>query len=98
MGENIKQSSDDRREHAERRTDERRIAPEEYRYLLDELRVGDTWRMFRIMGEFTSGFVNMSGLEGAVTAFGSARVNPSIKWYKKARELGRCLAQTMMEV
>ena len=88
----------DRRESTERRTDERRIAPEEYRYLLDELRVGDTWRMFRIMGEFTSGFDNMSGLEGAVTAFGSARVNSRNKWYKVARELGRRLAEEKITV
>jgi uncharacterized protein (TIGR00730 family) len=77
---------------------ERRVAPEEFPYLLDELRLGDTWRMFRIMGEFTSGFDNMSGLEGAVTAFGSARVKPRQKWYKVARELGRKLAEKNVPV
>ncbi len=71
---------------------DRRCGPEDFDYLLDELRLGDTWRMFRIMGEFTSGFEKMSGLEDAVTVFGSARANPRSRWYKVARELGRRLA------
>lgn len=77
---------------------ERRSSPQEYRYVLDELRLGDTWRMFRIMGEFTSGFERMSGFEDAVTVFGSARITPGNRWYKIARELGGQLAKRHMPV
>ena len=84
---------------ADRRTrSDRRFNPQEFRYLLDELRLGDTWRMFRIMGEFTSGFDEMAGLEDAVTVFGSARVKPTQKYYRMARELGKRLAEDNVPV
>jgi len=77
---------------------ERRCSQQEYRYILDELRVGDTWRMFRIMAEFTSGFEKMGEFEDAVTVFGSARMKPANRWYKMARELGGQLAKRHMPV
>lgn len=72
---------------------ERRHHPQEYRYILDELKLGDTWRMFRILAEFTSGFERMAGFEEGVTVFGSARTKPTSKWYKLARQLGGELAR-----
>ena len=79
---------EDRRKGAERR-----CSPMEYRYLLDELRLGDTWRLFRIMAEFTNGFEHMAAYENSVTVFGSARSTPRHKYYKIARDLGGHLAR-----
>ncbi len=67
-------------------SDERRSGSAPGRYLLDELKRGD------IMAEFTEGFEHMSGLENAVTVFGSARASTRSRFYRAAREVGRGLA------
>jgi uncharacterized protein (TIGR00730 family) len=82
----------------ERRTSHDRRRETEYQYAIDELRRGDTWRMFRIMGEFVDGFEKLAGMEGAVTVFGSARTTKRSKWYKKAHEMGVKLARAGVPV
>lgn len=62
-------------------------------YLIDEFKVGDTWRMFKILSEFVEGFENLSKIEPAVSVFGSARAREDHKDYQKARKLGRLLAK-----
>ncbi len=52
----------------------------------------DTWRVFRIMGEFVEGFEMLSRIPKAVTVFGSARTRPGDPDYCHAEELGRALA------
>ena len=54
--------------------------------------VKDTWRIFRIMGEFVEGFETLSQVNG-VTIFGSARSQPGSKDYEAAEAMGRALAQ-----
>ena len=54
--------------------------------------VKDTWRIFRIMGEFVEGFETLSQIEG-VAIFGSARSAPGSDDYRKAEEMGRALAK-----
>ena len=51
----------------------------------------ESWRMFRIMSEFTMGFDVLAQLRPAVTIFGSARVTEGDPTYDLARELGRRL-------
>jgi uncharacterized protein (TIGR00730 family) len=53
----------------------------------------DTWRVFRIMGEFVEGFDTLAEVEPAVSIFGSARVRPDDPQYRFAEETGRLLAQ-----
>lgn len=53
----------------------------------------DPWRIFRIMAEFVDSFETLSGLERAVTVFGSARTKPSDPYYAYSEELGRALAK-----
>lgn len=54
----------------------------------------DSWRMFRIMGEFAIGFDRMGRLKSrAVTVFGSARTQVTNRYYNLARTLGRALAE-----
>jgi uncharacterized protein (TIGR00730 family) len=52
----------------------------------------DTWRVFRIMGEFVEGFDLLSDLGPAVSFFGSARTPPSDPDYRAAMETARILA------
>jgi uncharacterized protein (TIGR00730 family) len=52
----------------------------------------DSWRIFRIMGEFVEGFETLSQVTG-VTIFGSARSQPGSKDYERAEAMGRALAQ-----
>lgn len=54
--------------------------------------VKDTWRIFRIMGEFVEGFETLSSIKG-VTIFGSARSEPGSPDYERAYAMGRALAR-----
>ena len=58
----------------------------------------DTWRVFRIMGEFVDGFETLSNIGSAVSIFGSARAKRSDPYYKMCRQLGKALAKEGMAV
>ncbi len=58
-----------------------------------EFHTGDTWRVFRIMGEFVEGFETMSQIGTAVTIFGSARTDPEDKYYQQAEQLAADLVE-----
>jgi len=53
----------------------------------------DTWRVFRIMGEFVAGFDTLASLGPAVTIFGSARVKGDNAQYQAAVEVARLLGE-----
>src|SRR3982750_3916991 len=52
----------------------------------------DTWRVFRIMGEFVQGFEELAHVKNGVAIFGSARTLPDHAEYKSAQETGALLA------
>jgi hypothetical protein len=58
------------------------------------LKPGETWRVFRIMGEFVEGFEGLEGVEPAVSIFGSARMKEGQPYYEMTREVARKLAQS----
>ena len=59
----------------------------------DEFLHTDTWRVFRIMGEFVQGFEELAHITHGVAVFGSART-PAHHWeYKAAQETGALLAR-----
>lgn len=63
--------------------EERRRFSRDPKYCLQNDVVGDSWRMFRIMGEFVEGFDALSALNApAVTIYGSARTPIEHPWYK----------------
>ena len=62
-------------------------------YLIDELSVHESWRIFRIMSELVDGIETLSEIGPAVTIFGSARTNPGDELYEKGREIAKLLAQ-----
>ena len=72
---------------------ERRKVSRESKYCLENNVVGDSWRMFRIMGEFVNGFDSMSSINlPAVTIYGSARTPKDNPWYKTTEIIASALA------
>ncbi len=53
----------------------------------------ESWRVFRIMGEFVEGFDELTHLGPAVTIFGSARTLPEDPLYGKCVETARLLGE-----
>ncbi len=53
----------------------------------------ESWRVFRIMSEFVTGFELLRSYGLAATIFGSARTRPGEKYYKEAEELAAKLAK-----
>jgi uncharacterized protein (TIGR00730 family) len=64
----------------------------------DEYKTSDSWRVFRIMGEFVDGFDNLATITQGVSIFGSARTKEGDEMYEAAREVGRLLAEAGFEV
>jgi len=60
----------------------------------DEFLHTDTWRVFRIMGEFVQGFEDLAHVTNGVAVFGSARTKPDDPEYKAAQETGALLARS----
>jgi hypothetical protein len=59
----------------------------------DEFTHTDTWRVFRIMGEFVEGFDELATMTRGVSIFGSARVQPDTEEYRAAQETAALLAR-----
>ncbi|HSB04429.1 MAG TPA: TIGR00730 family Rossman fold protein [Thermodesulfobacteriota bacterium] len=62
-------------------------------YLINEMTVEDSWRLFHIMAEFVEGFEALAECGPAVTIFGSTRVKPEDEVYQKAERIGQLLAE-----
>jgi uncharacterized protein (TIGR00730 family) len=60
----------------------------------DEFTHTDTWRVFRIMGEFVEGFDELASVSRGVAIFGSARTSPDDPQYKAAQETAALLARS----
>ena len=65
----------------------------EKQYLLDEMELSESWRLFKIIGEFVDGVEAMHDLGPAVSIFGSARIRPEHPYYQKTREIAGMLAE-----
>ena len=61
--------------------------------VLDDLKCDQSWRLFRIISEFTEGFEMLEPIGDAISIFGSARLKPNNPDYIKALELSRLLAK-----
>src|SRR3712207_7448347 len=59
----------------------------------DEFTRSDTWRVFRIMGEFVEGFDELATITRGVSVFGSARTPPDHPQYRAAQETAALLAR-----
>jgi uncharacterized protein (TIGR00730 family) len=59
----------------------------EKQFLVDDFKMGESWRLFKIMGEFVDGVENLHDVGPAVSIFGSARTKPDNPVYKKAEKI-----------
>ena len=64
----------------------------------DEFTHTDTWRVFRIMGEFVEGFDELATVARGVSIFGSARTSADDPDYRAAQETGALLSQAGFSV
>ncbi|MFN2492693.1 MAG: TIGR00730 family Rossman fold protein [Pyrinomonadaceae bacterium] len=64
----------------------------------DEFTHTDTWRVFRIMGEFVEGFDELATLTRGVSVFGSARTHSDDPDYKAAQETAALLTRAGLAV
>nr|MBC7611419.1 TIGR00730 family Rossman fold protein [Pseudopedobacter sp.] len=58
-----------------------------------EIKVTDSWQIFKIMAEFVDGFEKLAKIGPCVSIFGSARTKQDSKYYKIAVEVGRLLTE-----
>ena len=56
-------------------------------YEINELAKEESWRMFRIMGELVEGFDTLTGIEPAVTIYGSSQLKADDKLYAQTEEI-----------
>jgi len=61
--------------------------------VIEDLKGDESWRMFRIISEFTEGFDKLSDIGFAVSIFGSSRLKPGTEYYQNAHEIAGLLAQ-----
>ncbi len=71
----------------------KRSARMQNRYEINQLEKEESWRMFRIIGEFVEGFDTLSRITPAVTVFGSARARPGDFAYDMAEAIGGAVAK-----
>ena len=62
-------------------------------FLVDDFKVGESWRIFKIMGEFVDGIETLHEIGPAVSIFGSARIEPDHPYYKLAEKTAAVLVK-----
>ena len=70
----------------------------EKQFLIDDLKIGEAWRLFKIMGEFVDGVENLHDIGPAVAIFGSARIKPDDSVYKSAEKIARLFVKNNFAV
>lgn len=70
----------------------------EKQFLIDDLKIGEAWRLFKIIGEFVEGVENLHDLGPAVSIFGSARIKTGDPIYRKAEQLAALFAKNKIAV
>ncbi|MFH2219616.1 MAG: TIGR00730 family Rossman fold protein [Pseudomonadota bacterium] len=67
-------------------------------FVIDDFKLEEPWRLFKILGEFVEGIDALHDIGPAVSIFGSARVNPDDAVYKKTEEIAARFAQNNFAV
>jgi len=70
----------------------------EKQFLIDDFKIGESWRLFKILGEFVEGVEALHDIGPAVSIFGSARIKPTDPIYKKAEEIAARFVQNSFAV
>jgi uncharacterized protein (TIGR00730 family) len=63
------------------------------KYEINQMEKEESWRMFRYIGEMVEGFDKLSGIEPAVTIYGSAQIKPDDELYAKTADIARRLGE-----
>ncbi|MFH1293213.1 MAG: TIGR00730 family Rossman fold protein [Pseudomonadota bacterium] len=71
---------------------------QERQYVVDDLTLQESWRIFQIMAEFVEGFDVMPQVFPAVTIFGSSRIKAQSAVYKTTLEVSRLLVESGFNV
>jgi len=61
--------------------------------IIDDMKGDQSWRIFRIISEFTEGFDRLSGVCDGISIFGSARLRENDLYYQKTIEIAKLLAE-----
>ena len=64
----------------------------------DDYKTSDSWRVFRIMGEFVSGFDELATVTRGVSIFGSARTSPDDPLYESVHQTAYLLGNAGFEI
>jgi hypothetical protein len=59
----------------------------------NEIKTNDSWAIFKIMGEFVSGYEKLSQIGPCVSIFGSARTKPGHKYYELTEEIAKKIVE-----
>ncbi|MEB8328974.1 TIGR00730 family Rossman fold protein [Flavobacteriaceae bacterium KMM 6897] len=59
----------------------------------NEIKTNDSWAIFKIMGEFVSGFEKMSAIGPCVSIFGSARTKEGDPYYELATSIAKSISE-----
>lgn len=65
----------------------------ERQFVIDDFKLSESWRLFKILGEFVDGVENLHDLGPAVSIFGSARTKPNDPVYKQAVKIAKAFAE-----
>jgi uncharacterized protein (TIGR00730 family) len=65
----------------------------ERQFVIDEFKLEESWRLFKIIGEFVEGVDALHDIGPAVSLFGSARIRPADPVYQTAETLAGLLAK-----
>lgn len=69
------------------------VKPRYQRKQWSSLKGENSWTMFKVLSEFVSGFEILNTVGPCVSIFGSARIQPSDKYYKLAVDIARRLTE-----
>jgi uncharacterized protein (TIGR00730 family) len=61
--------------------------------MIEDFKGDESWRLFRILAEFTEGIDSLSDLGFAISIFGSARIKPDSPYYQQTVELANKLSK-----
>jgi hypothetical protein len=70
----------------------------EKQFVIDDITLKESWRLFHIMAEFVEGFESLADISPAVTIFGSARAKEGDELYTKAYDLARVLGRNKFNI
>ncbi|MEY4604683.1 MAG: hypothetical protein RIT43_1975 [Bacteroidota bacterium] len=59
----------------------------------NDIKINDSWAIFKIMSEFVEGYERMAKIGPCISVFGSARTKPDNKYYQIGVEVSELLAE-----